>query len=328
MQRTHTWLDIMPPFIAYGFGMGLHLPLVIGMKTILIPKFDPLNFDKLLLKYKPIHMVGVPALWGAIINSKKLKKHDMSYMIAPTVGGDAMNVSLEKAANDFLIEHGCRYKITKGYGMTEACAGVAGTVNDNNEIGSVGIPFSKTLISVFEPGSEKEMTYNQMGEMCISGPGVMIGYLNNDEATNQIIKVHKDGKKWLHTGDIGYMNENGSLFIVDRIKKIIIRYDGFKVFPVLIDKVVLKHEAILQSCTVGIKDEVHAQGKLPYVYVVLHKQYKKLDGEIKIQIKEYCRKELPEYMQPVGIDFLNELPLTPVGKVDYRKLEEMAGEAR
>ena len=113
MKREHTWMDIMPPFIAYGIGMGLHLPLVIGMETILVRSFDAKKFDELLLKHKPIHMVGVPSYWGVIINSKKLAKKDMSYIIAPTVGGDTMDATLEKNANAFLREHGCRYPVTK-----------------------------------------------------------------------------------------------------------------------------------------------------------------------------------------------------------------------
>lgn len=326
MQRNHTWLDIMPPFIAYGFGMGLHLPLVIGMKTFLIPQFDPFKFDELLIKYKPVHMVGVPSYWGTILKSKKLKNADLSYMISPTVGGDSMAPNLEEAANQFLKSHGCTSKITKGYGMTEVCAGVAGTVDKNNEIGSVGIPFSKTIISIFEPDTESELSYNQMGEVCITGPNVMLGYYNNEEATKDIIKVHKDGKSWIHSGDIGYMNENGSLFIVDRIKKMIVRYDGFKVYPAVVDQAVMKHNAVIESCTVGIRDYSHTQGKLPFVYAVLQEQNKMHKEEIKKQLIELCKNELPEYAQPVDITFLAKMPLTLIGKVDYRKLEKDAEE--
>lgn len=325
MQREHTWLDIMPPFIAYGFGMGLHLPLVIGMKVFLIPVFAPLKFDELLIKYKPVHMVGVPSYWGTILKSKKLKKADLSYMIAPTVGGDSMLPDLEKAANLFLETHGCAYKITKGYGMTETCAGVAGTVDKNNEIGSVGIPFSKTIISIFEPGTETELPYGQAGEVCIMGPNVMLGYYNNEEASKELIKVHRDGNSWIHSGDIGYMNENGSLFIVDRIKKMIVRYDGFKVFPAMIDQVVMKHDAIAESCTVGVKDHAHAQGKLPFVYAILS-EHGLAHEEIKGQLFELCKSGLPEYAQPVDIAFLDKMPLTPIGKVDYRELEQRADE--
>ena len=322
MKREHTWMDIMPPFIAYGIGMGLHLPLVIGMETILIPSFDAEKFDELLLKHKPIHMVGVPSYWGVIINSKKLAKKDLSYIIAPTVGGDTMDTTLEINANAFLREHGCRYPVTKGYGMTEVCAGVSGTVDASNEIGSVGIPFVKTIISVFDPETGEELTYNEQGEICISGPNVMLGYYENEAATKAIKRVHKDGTVWIHSGDIGYMNEKGSLFIVDRVKKMIVRYDGFKVFPSLIERTVSAHASVSSCCAVGTLDTEHAQGKLPVVFVVLHEGFdaKTVNDELRI----LCQNELPEYAQPVWFKFVDALPLTPIGKVDYRALEKEA----
>lgn len=322
MKREHTWMDIMPPFIAYGIGMGLHLPLVIGMETILIPSFDAKKFDELLLKHKPIHMVGVPSYWGVIINSKKLAKKDLSYIIAPTVGGDTMDATLEKNANAFLREHGCRYPVTKGYGMTEVCAGVSGTVDANNEIGSVGIPFVKTIISVFDPETGEELTYNGQGEICISGPNVMLGYYENEAATKAIKRVHKDGTVWIHSGDIGYMNEKGSLFIVDRVKKMIVRYDGFKVFPSLIERTVSAHASVSSCCAVGTPDTEHTQGMLPVVFVVLHEGFdaKTVNDELRI----LCQTELPEYAQPVWFKFVDALPLTPIGKVDYRALEKEA----
>lgn len=324
MKREHTWMDIMPPFIAYGIGMGLHLPLVVGMETILIPSFDAKKFDELLLKHKPIHMVGVPSYWGVIINSKKLAKKDLSYIIAPTVGGDTMDVTLEKNANAFLREHGCLYPITKGYGMTEVCAGVSGTVDTNNEIGSVGIPFVKTVISVFDPETSQELKYNEQGEVCISGPNVMLGYYKNEVATNAIKHIHKDGSVWIHSGDIGYMTENGSLYIVDRVKRMIVRYDGFKVFPSLIETVVSSHDSVVSCCVVGIEDKEHAQGKLPIVFVVLNDAYD-VDS-VKRALIELCKKELPEYAQPVDFVFIDKMPLTPIGKIDYRKLECKANE--
>ena len=219
MQRVHTWMDIMPPFIAYGIGMGIHLPLVIGMETILIPAFDADKFDSLLVKHKPIHMVFVPSYWGTIINSKKLKKADLSYIIAPTVGGDTMDPALEVTVNQYLKDHGCSYTVTKGYGMTEVCAGVTGTLDVLNEIGSVGVPFVKTVISIFDPDTGKELKYNTPGEICVSGPNVMLGYYKNQAATDAMIRLHEDGQQWVHTGDYGYMNERGSLFIIDRIKR-------------------------------------------------------------------------------------------------------------
>ena len=323
MKREHTWMDIMPPFIAYGVGMGLHLPLVIGMETILIPSFDAKKFDELLLKHKPVHMVGVPSYWGTIIKSKKLKREDLSYMIAPTVGGDSMDTELEKAANRYLEQHNCASKITKGYGMTEVSAGVAGTVDANNEIGSVGIPFVKTLISVFDPETGEELKYGELGEICISSPNVMIGYYDNRKATDEIIRFHNDGLKWLHSGDLGYMNENGSIFIVDRIKRMIIRYDGFKVFPRFIEDVILQNKEVESCCVIGIPDKQHSQGKLPYVFVVC-KNREIIQEKLIQELSKLCKAELPEYAMPVGFSTCESFPLTNIGKVDYRKLEEMA----
>ena len=322
MQREHNWMDIMPTFIAYGVGMGLHLPLTIGMETILVPQFNPAKFDELLLKYKPIHMVGVPSYWGTIIKSKKLANKDLSYIIAPTVGGDAMDHTLEQQANDYLKEHNCSSKITKGYGMTEVTGGVAGTVDENNHIGSVGIPFVKTTISVFEPDTEEELMCGQDGEVCITGPNTMIGYFNNLEATNNMLKKHKDGKIWVHTGDIGHINEDGSLFIVDRIKRMMIRYDGFKIFPSLIENVIGTHKAVDSCKVVAIADQEHSQGKLPKAHIVLKHQYKGKEEMIKEQIKLLCAEQLPEYVQPVDYKFRESLPLTSVGKIDYISLEK------
>jgi long-chain acyl-CoA synthetase len=325
MRREHTWMDIMPPFIAYGIGMGICLPLVIGMETILIPSFDPKKFDELLLKYKPMHMVFVPSYWGTIIHSRKLRKKNLSYIIAPTVGGDRMDPELEKAANQFLLEHGCSYQVTKGYGMTEVCAGVTGTLDANNELGSVGVPFVKSTVAIFDPETGVELPYNQLGEVCISGPNVMLGYYQNESATNEIIRIHNDGKRWVHSGDIGYMNERGSLFIMDRIKRMIVRYDGFKVFPSMVEKAIAQHPSVEQCCVVGAVDREHSQGHLPAAFVVLNENNQD-KVSVEYELENLCLRELPEYAQPVEWHFRDSLPLTPIGKIDYRALEEMAKE--
>lgn len=326
MKREHTWMDIMPPFIAYGIGMGICLPLVIGMETILIPSFDPKKFDELLIKHKPMHMVFVPSYWGTIVNSKKLRGKNLSYIIAPTVGGDTMDIELERTVNRFLQEHGCSYSVTKGYGMTEVCAGVTGTLDANNELGSVGVPFVKTIISIFDPDTGKELPYGQKGEICITGPNTMLGYYHNEAATNEIIREHEDGLMWVHSGDIGFMNENGSLFIVDRIKRMIVRHDGFKVFPSMIENTVYSHSSVEQCCVVGAEDIAHSQGRLPIIFVVLKDGFCGKESHIEKELVTLCQKELPEYAQPVEWHFRENLPLTPIGKIDYRKLEEIAKE--
>lgn len=322
-QRKHTWLNIMPPFIAYGVGNGLHLPLIVGMEVILIPQFDPNKFDELLLKHKPNHMTGVPSHYGNIINSQTLKNKDLSYLIAPIVGGDSMNIDLERQTNQFFKKHNAKCHVVKGYGMTEVSAAVSVCATDScNQIGSVGIPFTHTVISIFDVENGEELMYNQQGEVCITGPNTMLGYYKNPKATAEIIVRHKDGLDWVHSGDIGYMTEDGMLFIVDRIKRMIVRHDGFKVFPSMIEKTIASHEAVQSCCVVGIPDKEHSQGKLPAVHVVLAPAFSGQEDAVRQQLAVLCQKELPEYAQPVDYVFRDSLPLTSIGKVDYRALEE------
>lgn len=318
------FLDIMPPFIAYGVGAGLHMPFVIGMTSILIPQFDPAKFAKMIRDMKPNHMAGVPSHWGNVIESKELQSIDLSYLITPAVGGDAMNLQLEKRANQFLDEHRAPNHIIKGYGITEECSLAAACVNEINAEGSVGIPLPQNIISIFDTETGKELQYDQQGEVCISGPTTMLGYFKNPKATNEIILTHDDGRRWIHTGDLGYMTSEGMLYIDGRIKRMIIRQDGFKVFPSLIEKLICENPAVAGCCVVGVADKDYSQGQLPFAFVVLHTHETESIEQIKKTISENCRKELPEYAQPINYRFIKELPTTGIGKIDYRELERLA----
>ena len=322
-KRTHRWANIMPPFIAYGVGNGLHLPLVVGMEVILIPSFDPNKFDELLLKYHPSHMAGVPSHYENIMNSPKMKNEDISYLISPIVGGDNMRTDLEERVDRFIEDHRGKNKLIKGYGMTEVSAAVSVcTSNESNKIGGVGIPFAHTVISIFDTETGEELSYNQKGEVCMTGPNTMLGYYKNEEETSNVLRKHADGKVWVHSGDLGYMDEDGQLFIEGRLKRMIVRHDGFKVYPSLIESVLLNSSDVNMCCVVGVNDTSHAQGRLPKAYVVLNEDKKPLCEEIKKELIKLCEKELPEYAQPQDICFIDQLPLTPIGKVNYLALEK------
>ena len=189
--------------------------------------------------------------------------------------------------------------------------------------GNVGVPMIHSVISIFKPGTQEELTYNTPGEICMTGPGVMLGY-DRPEATAKALQVHADGKTWLHTGDIGYMDEDGFVYLDSRIKRLIIRHDGFKVFPSMIENVISQHPAVHQCSVVGCTDKDHVQGRLPFVYIVLDPEaavsVKK--RQVIKELRQLCTEELPEYVQPVGYKFIDSMPMTPVGKFDYRKLEE------
>ena len=322
-KREHTWLNIMPIFIAYGVGNGLHLPLVQGAKVHLIPAFNPDEFDKLLIKHKPNHMVGVPSHYEKLIGSPKLANADLSFIIAPVSGGDAMSPDLERRVNEFFRKTNCPYDITKGYGMTEVCAAVSYCIsNECNRIGSVGIPFSHTVISIFNPDTGSELTYGEIGEVCITGPNTMLGYYGDEESTNEILMKHDDGQLWVHSGDLGYMDEDGFVFLVGRIKRMIVRHDGFKVFPSQIEGVVSQNGVIVACCAVPASDDEHGYGCVPVVFVTLDGHARK--EFVLEELRAMCNERLPEYAQPKEFRIIDEMPLTPLGKIDFLRLEELA----
>ena len=322
-HKGQTLMNIMPPFIAYGYACGVHLPLVLGLKVVIIPNLDPAKLGSLVLKYKPEIMFGGPAHYQQLAADPKVQKKDLSFIRNYAAGCDAISLGAEKTVNDFLASHNVEYPMAKGYGMTEVASASTVAAGHNNKPGSVGIPMVNTLISVFEPGTEKELPIGQRGELCISGPATMKGYYNKPDETAMILRTHADGRVWVHTGDIGYMDEDGFVYLDSRIKRLIIRHDGFKVFPSMIENVVSQHPAVHQCSVVGCADKEHVQGRLPFVYVVLTPAAAGVKKKQLVkELRQMCEEELPEYVQPVAYKFIPEMPMTPVGKFDYRKLEE------
>ncbi len=324
-ERRQRFLNIMPPFIAYGLACGIHTPLCSGAQLILVPKFDPKKFDVLIKKYKPNHFWGVPTHFDSLLESRKLRGFDLSFLVCAGVGGDGLNTNTEERINAFLAEHNCARKVTKGYGMTELNSAACACRDDINQVGSVGIPFVHTLISAFKPGTQEELKYNEFGEICVSSPSVMLEYYNNPEETEKVLKRHADGRIWVHSGDIGYLTEDGLVFIVDRIKRMMIRADGFKVYPSVIESIVCRHDAVESCAVIGTKPEGFSQGMIPKAFLVLKQDLQRDSKRILDEIASLCRKALAEYMLPQEYILVKQLPLTPVGKIDYRALEDQGG---
>ncbi len=320
-HRGQKLMNIMPPFIAYGFACGIHLPLVLGFTVIIIPNLDPAKLGSLVLKHKPEHMFGVPTHYQQLASDPKLRDKDLSFIINYAAGGDSLSRGAEQTVNDFLAAHGARYPIAKGYGMTEVSSAATVAAGLDNKPGSVGIPMVNTVVAAFEPGTDQELPIGQRGELCISGPCLMKGYYNKPEETAILLRRHPDGRVWAHTGDMGYLDEDGFVFLDSRIKRMIIRHDGFKVFPSMIENVVSRHPAVHQCSVVGCADKDHTQGRLPFVYIVLKSDTTAKKKQVIRELERMCAEELPEYVQPVAYKFISSMPMTPVGKVDYRQLE-------
>ena len=320
-HRGQKLMNVMPPFIAYGFACGIHLPLVLGFTVIIIPNLDPAKLGSLVLKHKPEHMFGVPTHYQQLAADPKLRDKDLSFIINYAAGGDSLSRGAEQTVNDFLAAHGARYPIAKGYGMTEVSSAATVAAGLDNKPGSVGIPMVNTVVAAFEPGTDQELPIGQRGELCISGPCLMKGYYNKPEETAILLRRHPDGRVWAHTGDMGYLDEDGFVYLDSRIKRMIIRHDGFKVFPSMIENVVSRHPAVHQCSVVGCADKDHTQGRLPFVYIVLKSDTTAKKKQVIRELERMCAEELPEYVQPVAYKFISSMPMTPVGKIDYRQLE-------
>lgn len=319
-KRHRKFLNVLVPFVAYGVVNGIHVAACKGWESTLIPKLDQGKFAELLMKEKPEICLGVPAYFDAIMEDEKMQKENLSYAISYAVGGDGMKEEKEFELDKFMLEHNGRV-IKKGYGLTEcaACATVSSDVINN--IGSVGLPLPRNIVSSFDPETGEEKSYGELGELAITGPTVMLGYYGNEEATNDMLRKHEDGRIWLHTGDIGYIDEDGQVYHKDRIKRMIIR-SGYKVFPSMLENTVSMNECIQNCSAVGIPSE--QEGSAPVIFAVLEEKYKNrgMEDTIRDNIYSLIEEQLPDYMYPVDVVFRDNMPLTSVGKIDYRTLQE------
>lgn len=326
--RQEVFLDLIVPFVIYGLGVNIHTPLSLGFKLVLVPFFKPEEIPGFYLKYKPNIIISIPSYWLPLLSSDKLKNADLSCIKLAAAGGDGMTLELENKLNDFLEQHGSTAKILNGYGLTEVCSASVASAMYARKLGSVGQPYIHNQLKIVEPNTTTELKYDQQGEICINTPCMMLGYYKNEKATADMVKVHPDGLKWVHTGDLGHIDEDGFLFVTGRIRRIILTsYTEIpsKIFPDYIEEVISRHPSVKQCCVIS---EPHPKyEKVAGSYIVLASGQATDNMSVEEEIKQLCKNELPEYSRPFFYHFVDELPLTPVGKVDYRRLEEMANKA-
>lgn len=324
-QVGDRFLDIMPVFAAYGVVCGIHMPLALGFENVIIPKFVPEELGQLIKRYRPAHMMGVPSFYERIMHSKAMWDFDLSFLLTTGCGGDTMNPGLEDRFNKFMKEHGGRYCLSQGYGMSEVTGPATCCFSGIYKDGSAGIPLLSVTVGIFHPETLEELGYEQEGEVCITGPTVMKGYYNAPEETEKVLRRHPDGTVWVHSGDIGYLDTDGFIYIKGRVKQMIIRFDGHKVFPVQIESIVGKHKAVGNCAVIGITDREHAQGMLPLVVVELKGTLEgPVDREaIRKEILEMCDQNLEERGKPVDLVFVEEMPHTAMSKNNVLALGEM-----
>ncbi|MBQ6546876.1 MAG: acyl--CoA ligase [Bacilli bacterium] len=320
LNQGDSALAIMPNFHGFGLSVLMHTPLALGCSTILVPKFDAKKFDVLFNKTKPTCVLGVPTLFEALINSNNVKNLDLSFLKYVISGGDLLPKNLEDEINEYLEKHNSTARITQGYGLSEALACVTMAHDDVNKSGSVGIPLAGNYIKIIDD-ERKIVPYGETGEIVINSKALMMGYLDNEKETNEVLQIHDDGHVWLHTGDLGYMDEDGFLFYKGRIKRMIIT-SGYNVYPSHVEEVIEKHPAVLQCSVIGVPHPYKQQ--VPKAFVVLKEGNHGL--LVKQELKAYCKKNLAKYMIPYEIVIRKQLPKTKLGKVDFKVLQNDAGE--
>ncbi len=313
-------LSVMPLFHGFGLGIGIHTALIGGATCILLPQFSIKTYADTLIKQKPNIIPGVPTLFEALLRAENLQNADLSFLKGIFSGGDSLSPELKKKVDQFLKDHKCTEQIREGYGTTECVTASCLTPKDYARSGSIGVPFPDVYYKVVAPGTTEEVDANIEGEICISGPTVMLGYMDNPQETANTLRSHGDGRIWLHTGDLGRMDSDGFIYFRQRIKRMIIT-SGYNVYPSQLENIIDGHEKVLLSCVIGIKDDY--RGQKVKAFVVPMPGIEPTE-ELKQEILDYCKDHVAKYAMPREIEFRTELPKTLVGKVAYRVLEEEA----
>lgn len=320
----NTCLSIMPIFHGFGLGVSINTMLYWGITTILIPQFDAKSYCKLLQKYKPNYIAGVPTLFEALLRMEDAQNLDMSQLRGIFSGGDSLSTELKNKVDAFLKAHGATEQVREGYGTTESVTACCLTPRFTFREGSIGIPFPDTYFKICTPSTHDEVPYGTMGEICITGPSVMQGYMNNPKETAQALQVHDDGQIWLHTGDLGTMDEEGFVYFKQRMKRMIIT-SGYNVYPSQVENAIDSHESVLMSTVIGVKDDYRMQRVK--AFIVLKPGITPTEA-LKKELMEYCAARLPKYALPREVEFRTELPKTLVGKVAFTVLEKEEEEKR
>lgn len=311
-------LAVMPMFHGFGLGVTIHSMLANGGRCILVPRFTAETYAKDIVKHRCNFIAGVPTLYEALLRQPRMAGADLSCLKGVFSGGDSLSVELKKRFDAFLADHNASIQVREGYGTTECVTASCLTPLHLQKEGSIGQPFPDTYYKIVDVGTNIEVPYGTEGEICISGPSVMLGYLDQPEETANTLRVHGDGRVWLHTGDLGTMDEDGFIYFKQRIKRMIIT-SGYNVYPSQIENILDGFESVQMSCVIGVPDPYKVQ-KVK-AFVMLKSGYEPSE-ETKQSILAYCKKNIAKYAMPYDIEFRDSLPKTLVGKVAYRVLEE------
>lgn len=311
-------LAAMPMFHGFGLGVCIHTMLTNGATCILVPRVSVESYAKLLKKEQPNLIAGVPTLYEGITRNPFMDGVDLSCLVGVFSGGDCLSIELKKKFDRFLKDHHATVQVREGYGTTECVTASCLTPYDMYREGSIGLPFPDTYYKIIRVGGTEEMPYGEEGEICLTGPSMMIEYINQPQETADTLKMHPDGHVWLHTGDLGTMDEDGFIYFRQRIKRMIVT-SGYNVYPSQLENIIDAHEKVLMSCVIGVPDPYRMQKVKAFVVPMTGTLP---TPALRDELMEHCRLHIAKYAMPYDIEFRTELPKTLVGKVAYTVLEK------
>ncbi|MHA1711870.1 MAG: long-chain-fatty-acid--CoA ligase [Candidatus Freyarchaeota archaeon] len=305
---------IIPWFHIYGQTTGMNVPLMGGGTIVILPTPDTKELLKAIEKYRINVFPAVPLIFVNMVEHPDIKSYDLSSLKFVTSGAFTLPVEVAKK-----FEEATGVSILEGFGLTEACP--VTHINPPppkglRKPGSVGVPIPGTLAAIADPEEDKLLPVGEIGELVVAGPQVMKGYWNRPDENRQAFFT-LDGIKWLRTGDLARMDEDGYFYIVDR-KKDMIKYKGYQVYPREVEEVLYQHPAVLEATVVGVPDP--KVGENIKAYIVLRPEYK--DKYTEKEIIDWCKKRLAAYKYPRIVEFRDSLPKTYVGKAWKRLLVE------
>ncbi|MDO4565774.1 MAG: AMP-binding protein [Oscillospiraceae bacterium] len=315
-------LAAMPIFHGFGLGVCIHTMLAVGGQSILVPRFDVKSYAGLIKKNRPNYIAGVPTLYEALTRTDYLDGVVLDCLLGVFSGGDSLSIELKKKIDKYLDEHGSPIHVREGYGTTECVTASCLTPYNQEREGSIGLPYPDTYYKICEPGTVEELPYGKEGEICLTGPTVMLEYLNHPVETAGTLVRHTDGHIWLHTGDLGLMDADGFIYFKQRLKRMIVT-SGYNVYPSQLENIFDAHEFVQMSCVIGVPDPYKIQKTKAYVVL---KAGVPANDETREALFDYCRKNIAKYAIPYEIEFREALPKTLVGKVAYTVLEAETAE--
>ena len=319
-----TMLAAMPMFHGFGLGVCVHTMMFWGCRSVLVPQVSIKGYSKLLKTAQPNYIAGVPTLYEGITRNKEMDNVDLSCLLGVFSGGDSLSIELKKKLDKFLADHGATVRVREGYGTTECVTASCLTPYNKEKEGSIGLPYPDTYYKIFKPGTQEEVPFGTDGEICLRGPSVMLGYINHEEENRNTLQKHSDGYTWLHTGDMGWMDEDGFIYFKQRIKRMIIT-SGYNVYPSQIENIIDGMDEVHMSCVIGVPDSYKIQKVKAFVQLA---PGVKPSEEMKQKILAYCRERVAKYAMPYDVEFREQLPKTLVGKIAYTVLEKEEEEKR